>query len=214
MVVVREGRIIALALTFIGLILYKLMGVYYALPLWLLALVSLYLYRDPDRTIPPIPLAVVSPVDGTIESVKNIYDPYTDRQAIAVRIRMASWNCYSLRSPIEGKLLQQWFYLPGDGKDAPHLDMAQRNDDGRHYVMWLQTDEQDDVVIVLEIPNKLHKLACYSRVGERIGQGQRCGMLRLGGHIEVFLPDNARLEVAQGQRLTSGMTILARLIHK
>ena len=179
--------------------------------MWLAALLLGYLYRDPVRRVPPLPLAVISPVDGKVIFVKKAHDPYLDRPAIRIRLHIHRLGIFGLRSPIEGKMLQQWVFKRGEGEAAPHLDLP-RND-GCHYVMWIQSDEQDDVVLILDIPNSWQKPRCYVHVGERLGQGQRCGRTRFGGYVEIFMPANARLGVGHGDRVVAGVSVLANMIH-
>jgi len=208
----REGWFAMFLLVVAALLLFKLIGPLASLPAWLSLLVLGYLYRDPERRIPPLPLAVISPVDGKVVFVKKDNDPYLNRPAIRIRLQIHRLGIFGLRSPIEGKMLEQWLYKPGQGDDvAPHLDQPAGDD--RHYVMWIQTDEQDDIVLILEIPSSWQKPQCYVHVGERIGQGQRCGRTRFGGYVEIFMPDNVRLEVGHGDHVTAGTSVLATMVH-
>lgn len=84
----REGRPLFLVLFLLTLLLGKLVDMYWAMLPFLLLLLALYLYRDPRRQIPPLPLAILSPADGQVEYVKKDYDPYLDRQAIRIRLRV------------------------------------------------------------------------------------------------------------------------------
>ena len=196
-----------------ALLMFKLLGPLWSLPVWIAVIVLGFLYRDPERRVPPLPLAVISPVDAKVVFVKKDHDPYLDRQAIRIRMQIHRLGIFGLRSPIEGKMLKQWLFKSGEGADAPHLGQAAINGDDRHYVMWVQTDELDDVVLILEIPSSWQKPQCYVHVGERIGQGQRCGRTRFGGYVEIFIPDNARLSVGHGDRVVAGASVLATIIH-
>ena len=108
-------------------------------------------------------------------------------------------------------MLQQWVYKSGE--DAPHLEQPMISTDSRHYVMWIQSDEKDDVVLILDIPSSWQKPRCYIHVGERIGQGQRCGRTRLGGNVDLFMPANVRLAVGHGDHVRAGASVLATLVH-
>jgi phosphatidylserine decarboxylase len=55
---------------------------------------------------------------------------------------------------------------------------------------------------------------CYVRVGERVGQGQRCGHVPMGGVVEVYLPPNSRVLVTPGSQLKAGSDVIATLVHK
>jgi len=211
--IAREGWPVLLVLIVVALLLFKLLGALWSLPLWLAVIILGFLYRDPERRVPPLPLAVISPVDGTVVFVKQGRDPYMDRQAVRIRIQIHHLGIFGLRSPVEGKLLQQWLFKSGEGSDAPHLEHVGSNDDARHYVMWIQTDEQDDVILILEIANSWQKPQCYVHVGERIGQGQRCGRTRFGGYVEIFMPANVRLDVGHGDRVSAGVSVLATMMH-
>jgi phosphatidylserine decarboxylase len=52
------------------------------------------------------------------------------------------------------------------------------------------------------------------RYGERVGQGQRCGYLHLGGLIELYLPHNARVLARINDRVRAGQDVVAQLVHK
>ncbi|MCH9049220.1 MAG: hypothetical protein IH836_09870, partial [Proteobacteria bacterium] len=73
----------------------------------------LFLLRDPQRTIPSLPLAILSPVEGRVIQIDEVDDPWLsqqgiNRQAKRIRIKMSSLDVYSLRSPVEGKVMEQW----------------------------------------------------------------------------------------------------------
>src|ERR1700750_1502833 len=57
-------------------------GWLWALPLWIVAAFVVQFFRDPPRTAPDDPDAVVSPADGRIVVVEKTRDPYLDRDAI------------------------------------------------------------------------------------------------------------------------------------
>jgi phosphatidylserine decarboxylase len=211
--IAREGWPAVLVLILTALVLLKLLGPLWSLPAWLGAMMLGFLYRDPSRPVPPLPLAVISPVDAKVVFVKKDHDPYLGREALRIRLQINRLGIFGLRSPIEGKLIQRWLYKGGEGENAPHLDKLSARRYGRHYVMWLQSDEKDDVVLILDIPSSWQKPQCYVHVGERIGQGQRCGRTRFGGHVEIFMPGNVRMEVGHGDHVVAGASVLATIIH-
>ncbi len=184
-------------------------GFLWALPFWLLAAVLAFLFRDPERRVPAAPLAVVSPVDGKVTSVENCRDPYLERAAVCIGLRMNPLGVYTTRSPIEGKIMEVWF-VPAGGRPADPAGNGRPLD---HYAIWVQTDEADDVVLVIQVPRRRPRPRCYVNIGERIGQGQRCGMVGFGGEVSVFVPSNARIEVEKGARVRAGSDILATLVH-
>jgi phosphatidylserine decarboxylase len=174
-----------------------------ALPLWALVLFLLFLFRDPARKIPALPLGVVSPVDGKVIAVDTVHDVYLDRQALRVRIEMDFTNVYSAHCPMEGKVLQQWQDVPQAGADQAMTTLAQ----------WIQSDEKDDVVLVIEVSARQPQPKWYAQSGERVGQGQRCGFIRFGSQVDVLLPVSSRIAVSAGDDVRAGSDVIATLVH-
>lgn len=188
-----------------------------ASPLIALMLLTVYLRPEPACRVPPSPLAVVSPVYGRVTAVEPARDPYLRRDARRVEIRMPLLGPYVLRSPIEGQVMQQWA-LPEGAEPIPVPEgdaLAQRAGDGEaRFAVWLQTDEHDDVVMVLRGAFITRRLRCAVSVGERVGQGQRCGRVQFAATAEIYLPLLSRIAAAPGDALEAGSAIIATFIHK
>ena len=191
----RAGRLPLLACAGVAVLITNFLGWTWSLPFWVGCAVIVYLFRDPEREIPPSPLAVVSPADGVIASVGEVHDPYLDRQSILLVIEMGRFGVYSTRSPVEGKFLEP--PNSGDGVYRPHG-------------VWVKTDEDDDLVVVMHRGPLNNLPRCYVQ----IGQGQRCGFIQLGGRVEVYLPINSRAQVEIGSRVYAGSDVIATLVHK
>jgi phosphatidylserine decarboxylase len=219
MAIAREAWLLVIAAAVAAGLAYMSCGLYCSLPLIFIATVLLYLFRDPQRSIPPTPLGVVAPVDGRVVAVGEVSDPFLGRAAIKISIRMNLLGPLVLRSAIEGRVMQQW-YLP-QGLD-PHLlagmDKQTLSGDPHarqaHFAMWIQTDEQDDVVIAMRGIFVLNRLRCAVQSGDRIGQGWRYGLLLSFATVDIYLPVNSRIDVQQGGILRAGSDIIADLIHK
>lgn len=183
-------------------VLYYYVGLVVSLVFWPLPFLLLYMFRDPTRQIPPIPLAIVSPCDGVISEVRSIYDRYLNREAIKVRIHMGLFDVYTARNPIEGKILQQWYRLKSSVNEKPH------------FAQWIQTDEGDDIMLLI-FPHKWSlQPRCESQISQRVGQGQPCSFINFGADIEVWLPQASNVSVQAGQKVIGGESVLAQFIHK
>ncbi len=55
------------------------------------------------------------------------------------------------------------------------------------------------------------RIITYAKVGDRVRQGERMGLIRFGSRVDVYLPADAAPDVRLGQRARGGVTILARL---
>ena len=168
---------------------------------FLLLLIATFLYRDPFREIPSQPLAVVSPVHGIVTLVEEAEEVRLHVRTKRIQITMRPYDIYSLRSPIEGKVVEQWCNSP----DA--------NEPNRHMDFYIRSDEGDNVVTAIRLKNFVRRFHLYLHSGERVGQGQRCGYLYFGGIIDVFIPLDSKVQVEVGQYVNSGSSVLAQLIH-
>ncbi len=204
--IAREGWLfIGLALL-IAYAVYLLTGFPVSVPLWGLALLLIYMFRDPPREIPPTPLAVLSPADGRVEMIDHIRDPYLNREAVRIGVQIGVLDVYSARSPVEGKIAQQWFVAGREG--------GKKEDERPRYAQWISTDEGDDVVLMMYAGPWTHRPHCYVHSGERVGQGQRCGYIRFGARVDVLIPSNSRVEVKPGEPVKAGSDIIAHLVHR
>lgn len=203
-IVAKEGWGILLLICLIALYVVYATGMVYSIPVWLILLGFIYLYRDPYRVVPSSPLAVISPVGGVVESVNKIDDRWLGREGVSVRIRMDFHSSYSIRSPIEGKVSKTWCSEP-DGMASEEKLHRQ--------TFCLRSDEGDEVVLSIGVNKLGSRLKCYAHPGERIGQGQRCGYFFLGGVVDVILPSGTRIGVHEGDRVISGSSILGQLTH-
>ncbi len=129
-------------------------------------------------------------------------DPWLDREALRCRIQMSLLDVHSLRSPIEGKVMNQWSSKPQE----PGIR--------RRYTYWIRTDEGDDVTLSLGTGVSGLMVRLNLQSGDRIGQGQPCGFLYFAGVIDVYMPESTRLEVKEGARIDSGTGIIGKLLHK
>ena len=199
--VAREGIPFLLAATILMGAAWHLGGLVHVI-LPAAAFAWLYLiFRDPIRDVPAAPLGVVSPVDGTIVDVGLTDKSLLNCEAHKIIIRINSLGTYTARCPVEGKIMD----FHGDSRQ----DQAGVAGSG----LWVQTDEGDDVILQFHG----HRLGlaplAFLRYGERVGQGQRCAYLRLTRFAEVQVPINVRVEVATGQSVLAGSSVLAKLPH-
>ena len=197
----REAWSVALKLAVPAALVHYLFNGWIALPLWLLALLVGFLFRSPRREIPATPLGIVAPADGRVSVVEAGHDRYLDRDAQRIVIETAWYDVFTVRSPIEGRVEQQW--LPAGLKWTEAAEFAN----------WIRTDEGDDVVLVARPRMPVLPAQCQTQIGERVGQGQRCGSVRFGGTVEVWTPRNARIQVHVGDAIVAGSSLLGQLVH-
>lgn len=190
----------------IPLLLAALLAKYYygwipAIIIFGIFLILCFLFRDPKREVPSSPLAVVSPASGYITGISKETDQWMDRTAIKYRIKMSLWDVHSLRSPAEGKVMNEW------------ASTDKKSGFRRQYTYWIQTDEGDDVVLSILMGLSALIVRLTPRCGERVGQGQPFGFLFFAGMIDVYLPENTKIRIESGMQVKSGTDVLGQLVH-
>lgn len=194
--IATEGKPFIVSSSIIVVLLYAWLGrpgLLALLPLFFV----LWMFRDPRRNVPSLPLGIVSPIDGKVLSIGEEHDPYLDRQSLHIALQMSPLGMNSLRSITEGKVLNYWRGQNG----------------GRERAIQIQTDEQDDVVVVLRPGRWLKRLSCDVVTGDRVGQGQRCGYILFGSRIDIYLPKNCRSELTNGQTIHAGSDVIGEFIR-
>ena len=200
-IIAKEGWSLIFFISLIIAALQYYVG-YYAVVLWCLPLVLLWLYRDPHKALPSDPLGLVSPVNGTVILAEAHPDPFLGRDAFLFRISMSLTDIFSIRSVTEGKIIQQWL----DPEDND-------NDRSLAHAIQIKTDENDDIMIVLRPGRFFKKLSCDAVIGERIGQGHRCGIIPFGSYVDVYVPAESIIKVNVGDNVEAGTSLLASLKH-
>ncbi len=176
---------------------------------WLVALavaiagVVCALGRDPVRSAPSHPLGIVSPIDAQVAEVARGHDPYLERDALMIRLRQRLWMTAVLCSPTEGRVEQIW-----GGPEMPGFEQ------GCRLAVHVRTDEGEDVVFAVGRPRGPYgPLAWSVQPGERVGQGQRRGLVGWGRQAVVFVPLGSGAAVQSGARVDAGTDLVCRLIH-
>ncbi len=200
-IIAKEGWSLILFFSFVVAALQHYVS-HYAAVLWCVPLILAWFYRDPHRALPSNPLGLVSPVNGTVIIAEAHPDPFLGRDAFMFRISMSLTDIYSIRSVVEGKIIQQWL----DPED---------NDDDRSlaHAIQIKTDENDDIMLVLRPGRFFKKLSCDAVIGQRIGQGHRCGIIPFGSCVDVYVPASSSIKVNVGDHVEAGTTRLASLKH-
>jgi phosphatidylserine decarboxylase len=206
-VVAREGWPFLAAAVAAALLVGLAAGWWWSLPLWLAALFVLQFFRDPPRDVPQDPRAVVSAADGRVVEVGRAQDPYLGREALKVSVFMNVFNVHSNRSPVDGVVKERW-YFPGAFVNAA-LDKASLENERN--ALWLRTGECDDVTCVQVAGLIARRILCYVGAGARLARGQRFGFIRFGSRVDLYLPLDAEVKAAIGDKVYAAQSVLAWL---
>src|SRR5512133_3570781 len=179
----------------------------WAIPLWIIALFVLQFFRDPPREVPGDAKTVVSPADGRIVAVEKTRDPYLERDAIKVSVFMNVFSVHSNRAPVDGEVKQVW-YNAGSFVNAA-LDKA--STENERNALWIRAAAGAELVSVQVAGLIARRILCYVKAGDKLERGQRYGFIRFGSRVDLYLPPNARIKAALGDKVYAASTILANL---
>ena len=205
--IAREGWLFVLIALAAALGVGFLAGWWWSIPVWLAALFVLQFFRDPPRDVPEDPGAVLSAADGRVVEVSRAQDPYVRREAIKVSVFMNVFNVHSNRSPVEGVVKERW-YFPGAFVNAA-LDKASLANERN--ALWLRTLDGNDVTCVQVAGLIARRILCYVEAGAELARGQRFGFIRFGSRVDHYLPLDARVTAAIGDKVKAAETVLAWL---
>lgn len=201
---VPDGYYYALALAGAAALVGWLAGPLWALPALLLALFFLWFFRDPARVIPDDAGAVVSPADGKVTDVSSVLMNGVSRTRISIFLSV--FDVHVNRSPLAG-VIREVRYQKGKFLNAMNPASAEHNEQN---AVTVEGDGQ--TVIFKQIAGLLARRIVFDKkVGDRVGRGERVGLIKFGSRVDVLLDPSAALQIKLGDRVKGGSSVLARL---
>ena len=178
-----------------------------AFVLLLLALWVAYFFRDPERLGERGPSLVVSPADGKLIMITEVDEPsFIKGRAIRLSIFMNVFNVHVNRYPVDGIVRYvhynkgKFFNAAAEKSSLENEQMSVGIDTGRHRLL------------VRQIAGLIaRRIVTYSKMDEKVRQGERMGIIRFGSRVDVFLPHGSKVRAKLGDVTTAGVTILGDL---
>lgn len=166
-----------------------------------------WFFRDPDRLIPKGAGIIVSPADGKVIKIEQLdATHYYDGACRRVSVFMSVFNVHVNRAPHEG-IVRQVDYHPGRFFSA-NLDKA--SVDNEHNALLLESPDGLRIGFVQIAGLVARRIICAVQAGDSIKRGQRFGMICFGSRLDVYLPLEVDIQVAVGERVKAGNSILGK----
>lgn len=160
--------------------------------------VSLF-FRDPERKIPAGDDLILSPADGTIQSIKTV-----DGQTI-ITIFLSVLNVHINRTPVGG-VVKRAVYKPGKFLAAFREDASEINE---RYEIEIENAKGN--VVVHQIAGVIaRRVVCRLKEGQTVKAGDRFGLIRFGSRVDLFLPESVSVQVVKGKRVKGGRTVMGK----
>jgi phosphatidylserine decarboxylase len=201
---VRDGYYYAGLLLAAAVLVGALTAPAWGIPCVLLAAFFLWFFRDPKRTIPDTEGAIVSPADGKITDVATVEDAGKTWTRISIFLNV--FDVHVNRSPIAGTI-RDVRYQSGKFLNAMNEACADLNEQN---VVKLEGDGQ--IVVFKQIAGLLARRIVFNKkVGDQVGRGERVGLIKFGSRTDILFDPAARLNVAKGDHVKGGASVLAYL---
>ena len=173
------------------------------LPLTITIFIAFF-FRDPERTMPGGNGIFVSPADGKIILIKNVYEKdYLHTESKEISIFMSLFNVHVNRAPCDGKV-SLIKHSPGKFLVA-HKDAASMENENTVILL----EGKDGKILVRQVAGYLaRRIVCRVKVDDVLRRGERYGMIKFGSRLDIYLPKDAEIKIKLGDKVRAGETII------
>jgi len=164
-----------------------------------------WFFRDPVRTPPSLPGAVISPADGKIVYAgDNPPGRYFGEPGKRISVFMSLFDVHVNRAPVSGKVVSVQYH-PGEFFAANVEKASLANEQNG---VLLETPDGHRVGYVQIAGLVARRVVCDLVPGDTVRAGQRVGLIRFGSRVDILLPAIASLNVQVGDRVRAGESIV------
>jgi phosphatidylserine decarboxylase len=164
-----------------------------------------FFFRDPERHIPYDGDVVVSPADGRVLAAGRL-EPGDDSAPFQISIFLSPLDVHINRSPIEGEIVDVT-YKPGAFHIASRDIASVENEQN-----ILTVKGPKVTVTVRQVAGIMaRRLVLWKRAGDRVGLGERIGLMKFSSRMDVIFPPDVDMLVRKGDRVKGGVTIIGRI---
>ncbi len=168
-----------------------------------------YFFRDPPRVVPKGDGVIVSAADGIVDSITTLSPPAElgigEQDCTRISVLLSLMDVHVNRIPVAGKIIALKYHK-GAFLNAS-LDKAHEENE-RQYI-GLETAGGTKIGVVQIAGLISRRIVCKLKENQAVLTGERFGIIRFGSRVDVYLPTSATPQVAVGQRVVAGETILA-----
>lgn len=179
---------------------------------FILSLWCVYFFRDPSRVTPDLENIVVAPADGKIIKIDLSKNPEVlsekkTSEMQKISIFMNVFNVHVNRTPISGEI-QKIVYKAGSFLNAS-LDKASEKNERSSMVI---ANDNNIKIIVVQIAGLIaRRILGFVSEKQFLEQGERYGLIRFGSRVDIYMPLDATVTCAEGDKVVAGKSKLAKL---
>ncbi len=211
----KEGHKIIL-LTFITVVIITLLLDYFSINhktyiqifLIIQLIIVLQFFRNPKRITNFGDNNIVSPVDGKVVVIEEVFEPeYFKEKRIQVSIFMSPINVHVTRYPIGGQVTYSKYH-PGKYLVAWHPKSSTENERTTIVIK----NENCGEILYRQIAGALAKrIVNYAKESSYVNQGDDAGFIKFGSRVDLFLPLDTKINVTLNQKVKGAEDIIAKV---
>ena len=174
------------------------------------ALFAGYFFRDPEAQVPVGSGLIVAPGHGTVD----VIDETEESSVLGGRCRRVSiflsvFNVHVQQAPVAGTVIRVR-HTPGQFLNAMKLESAALNE---NVLIGFQTSEPACGPVAIKLITGLiaRRIIPWVQEGDVVAKGERVSLIQFGSRVDIYLPLQAKVAVALGDRVVGGETVVARL---
>ena len=171
-------------------------------------IIILQFFRNPKRLTAANNKTVVSPVDGKVVVIEEVYEKeFFKEKRLQVSVFMSPINVHVTRYPIAGNVIFSKYH-PGKFLVAWHPKASEENERTTVVV----ENETYGKVLYRQIAGALAKrIVNYAKVDDKATQGADSGFIKFGSRVDLFLPLDTKIKVELNQKVRGGESIIAEV---
>lgn len=172
-----------------------------------LSLFILFFFRNPKRNIPSGKNLILSPADGVILGIDEIFEErFIKDKAIRISIFLSIFNVHLNRSPLPGEVKYR-YYRPGKFIPAFKSHASEINEKN-----FIGIESRGHRVLVCQITGFIaRRIKCWAGEGKRLAGGEIIGIIKFGSGTELFIPAGSKVLVKKGEKVKAGETVIGVL---
>lgn len=169
-------------------------------------IIILQFFRNPKRRTFLNNKHVVSPVDGKVVVIEEVFEKeYFNDKRLQVSVFMSPINVHVTRYPISGNVIFSKYH-PGKYLVAWHPKASEENERTTVVV----ENETYGKVLYRQIAGALAKrIVNYAKINDKAIQGGESGFIKFGSRVDLFLPLDTKIKVQLNQKVRGGESIIA-----
>jgi phosphatidylserine decarboxylase len=168
----------------------------------------LFFFRDPKRTTPPQKNTIVSPADGKVVEISDVYDnKFIPGHCKKIGIFLSIFNVHVNYAPVEGQVIYT-AYQAGRFTNAAKNKAPLVNENNS---IGIETNNMK--IIVRQIAGLIAKrIVCKCKEGDTLKKGDKIGLIQFGSRVEIYLPPNIQLCVREGDKIKAKKNIIGIIV--